>query len=202
MDPNSAAVITSRLREEIRLGRLPPGSILRQDALAERFGVSRQPIRLAIEVLRTSGLVTVRRDRSVEVVGISAQALRDLLGVRVLVEREALVLAIPHLTERDILEARQLQERIEIETDPRLLEELDCAFHSALYKPCNNARLLKLIEELRREDRRPYGEQPVRSSARAKWSKQHRDLLRNCAIGDAASAVAVLEEHLAALKRD
>lgn len=202
MDPNSPGAIASCLREEIRLGRLPPGSILRQDALAERFGVSRQPIRLAIAVLRTSGLVTVRRDRSVEVGGISAQALRDLLVVRALVEREALVLAVPHLSERDILEARQLQERIEIETEPRLLEELDCAFHSALYKPCNNARLLKLIEELRCEDRRPYSEQPMRSSARAKWSKQHRNLLQRCAAGDAANAVAVLEEHLAALKRD
>lgn len=202
MDPNSASAIASHLSEDIRVGRLAPGSILRQDALAERFGVSRQPIRLAIEVLRTSGLLAVRRDRSVEVVGMSAAALRDLLGVRALVEREALVLAIPHLKERHILEARHLQERIEIETEPRVLEELDCAFHSALYTPCNNARLLKLIEELRREDRRPYSEQPTGSATRTKWSKQHRNLLRKCAAGDAASAAAALDEHLTALKRD
>jgi DNA-binding GntR family transcriptional regulator len=201
MDPSSGSEIARCLQEDIRLGRLPQGSILRQEALAERFGVSRQPIRLAIEALRTSGLVAVRRDRSVEVVGISADALRDLLSVRVLVEREALVLAMPHLTERDVLAARQLQERIEVETEPRLLEELDVAFHAALYKPCNNARLLVLIEELRREDRRPYREQPAGSAARAKWSRQHRKVLSKCAAGDAAGAVAVLEEHLADLKR-
>jgi hypothetical protein len=77
-----------------------------------------------------------------------------------------------------------------------LLEELDVAFHAALYKPCNNARLLVLIEELRREDRGPYREQPAGSATRAKWSRQHRKMLTKCAAGDAASAVAVLEEHL------
>jgi DNA-binding GntR family transcriptional regulator len=201
MDPSSPSEIAKSLQEDIRLGRLREGAILRQEALAERFGVSRQPIRLAIEALRTSGLVAVRRDRSVEVVGMSADALRNLLSVRVLVEREALVLAVPHLTERDVLAARQVQERIEVETEPRSLEDLDVAFHAALYKPCNNARLLVLIEELRREDRRPYWEQPTGSATRAKWSRQHRKILSKCAAGDAASAVAVLEEHLADLKR-
>src|SRR5262245_20060521 len=113
MDPSSTLSVADWLREDIRLGRLPPGTVLRQDALAERFGVSRQPIRLALESLRASGLVAVRRDRSVEIVGLSPQAVRDLARVRLLVEREALALAVPNRTERGILEARQLQERLE-----------------------------------------------------------------------------------------
>jgi DNA-binding FadR family transcriptional regulator len=60
-----------------------------------------------------------------------------------------------------------------------------------------SARLLKLIEDLRREDLRPYHEQPIGSPARAQWSKQHRKLLRACAAGGVADA----EAHLATLER-
>jgi DNA-binding GntR family transcriptional regulator len=200
MDPNSPGAIAGALQADIRQGRLPAGSVLRQDELATRFGVSRQPIRMAIEALRSAGLVTSRHDRSVEVAGLAAEARTDLLALRRLVEREALLLALPRLEPRNLLEARHLQDRIEIEADPRLLEELDCAFHSALYKTCGNARLLKLIEDLRREDRLPYAQQPAGSSARAKWARQHRHLLRRCAAGDAASAVAALDAHFTPLK--
>jgi DNA-binding GntR family transcriptional regulator len=198
MDPNLATEIARRLEDDIRIGRLSAGSVLRQDVLAARFRVSRQPVRMAIEILRASGAVTLRRDRSVEVVETSTQARRDLLAIRKLLEREALVLAVPQLEEGNLLKARHVQEQIEIENDPKRLEELDCAFHSALYQPCNNARLVKLIEELRREDRGPYHKQPIGSPARAQWSKQHRRLLRACAAGNVASAAAALETHLAA----
>jgi DNA-binding GntR family transcriptional regulator len=201
MDPNTAISVTNQLREEIRIGRLLPGTVLRQDALAARFGVSRQPVRLALQNLRASGLVAVRPDRSVEIVGLTADAIRDLAQVRLLVEREALALAILHRTEKDILEAKYLQARIEIEVEPRLIEELDCAFHSALYKPCGNARLLKLIDDLKRENRCPYEQQPLGSRRRAQFAKQHRALLRRYTSGDVPGAVAVLKEHLNETRR-
>jgi DNA-binding GntR family transcriptional regulator len=201
MDPNPAASVADRLREDIRTGRLPPGSILRQDALADRFGVSRQPVRLALEVLRASGLVTPRRDRSVEVVAMSAEALRDLVAVRLLAERQALVLSIRSRTESDVHEARYLQERLEREADPHRVEELDCSFHAALYKPAGNPRLLRLIDDLRREDRRPYREQPLGSDERANWAQHHRKLLDAFAAGDCQAAVTALESHLMALTR-
>src|SRR5260221_5824158 len=188
MDPNSTNTIAGRLQDDIRLSRLPPGSVLRQDELAARFGVSRQPVRLALEILRSTGLVAARSDRSVEVVGLTAEALGDLLDVRLLAERQALALAMAQMGQRNLLEARHLQDRIEIESDPKLLEELDCAFHGALYKACGNVRLLKLIDDLRREDRRPYSQQPAGSPARARWTRQHRALLRKCAAGDTGGA--------------
>ena len=201
MDPKVPSFIAASLEDDVRCGRLHPGSILRQEELAERFAVSRQPIRLAIEILRASGLVVDRRDRGIEVAGFPADRLRDLLAVRALVEREALALAVPRLSARDILEATQIQERIEIETDPKTLAELDCAFHTALYKPCGNARLVKLVEDLRREDLRPYREQAIGSMNRQVWSRQHRALIRKCRAIDAAAAIALLEKHLSTLRK-
>ena len=196
MDPNTPHAIATSLQHDVRCGRLRPGAILHQEELAKRFAVSRQPIRLALEILRASGLVVARRDRSLEIADFSADAIRDLQAVRALVEREALTLAIPRLSDREMLEAAHIQERLEIETDPKILVELDCAFHAALYKPCGNRRLLKLIEDLRREDLRPYKEQPMGSSNRRTWSREHRSLIRKCRACDAAAAIAVLGKHL------
>ena len=200
MDPRSPTAISAQLQEDIRLGRLPEGTILHQEALASRFGVSRQPIRLAIQSLRATGLVTLRHDRSVEVTEPSREELRDLVAVRLILESEALRMAFPRRTEKNVLEAKHLQERLEIEHDPRQLEALDNAFHNALYRTCENARLLRLVSDLRSEDRRPYGEQPAGSKKRALWSKQHRRILRHYATGDSNAALSALEQHLSVLK--
>jgi DNA-binding GntR family transcriptional regulator len=199
MDPRTSTDISRQLEEDIRLGRLARGAVLHQEVLALRFGVSRQPIRLAIQSLRTAGLVALRNDRSVEVTGPSTEELRELVAIRLILEGEALRMALPRSTDQNLLEATHLQERLEIEDDPRQLEVLDNAFHNALYKPCENARLLRLISELRSEDRRPYSEQKTGSVERALWSKQHRRLLRQYAAGDCDGALRALEQHLSAL---
>jgi DNA-binding GntR family transcriptional regulator len=199
MDPKLPSAISQQLEDDIRFGRLPPGAVLHQEVLAARFGVSRQPIRLAIQSLRAAGLLALRQDRSVEVAGPSREELRELVAIRSLLECEALRIALLRRTEQSVLEARHLQEHLEIERDPRQLEALDNAFHNALYKPCGNSRLLRLISELRSEDRRPYSEQKMGSAKRALWSKQHRRLLRQYADGNDSGALLALEQHLSAL---
>jgi DNA-binding GntR family transcriptional regulator len=192
--------VIDQLAEDIRFGRLPPGMVLRQAELATRFGLSRQPIRLALQSLRESGLLRVRPDRSLEVADLSTEQLRDLVAVRLLIEREALRLALPKRQARDVLEATQIQQRQELESDPRIIEQLDLAFHTALYRPCGNARLLKLVEGLRSEDRRPYHEQPIGSKSRERWARQHRRILKMYNAGDSAGADAALTEHLSTLE--
>jgi DNA-binding FadR family transcriptional regulator len=59
---------------------------------------------------------------------------------------------------------------------------------------------LRLISDLRSEDRRPYSEQPPGSPKRMLWSKQHRRLLRHYAAGDSNAALRALEQHLSALE--
>ncbi|RUV71887.1 MAG: GntR family transcriptional regulator [Mesorhizobium sp.] len=68
MDPKS---IFSELQDEIESGELAPGSVLKQESIAERFGVSRQPVRQALDQLLGSGLVVRRRDRSLAVALLS-----------------------------------------------------------------------------------------------------------------------------------
>lgn len=196
MDPKPAHAIAETLAEEIRRGVLSPGTSLRQEALASRFKVSRQPVRMALQALQAEGLLQMRSDRTLAVASLDPERLRELVATRLIVEREALRLALARRGPKDVLAATHIQERIEIEPEPRLIEALDKAFHSALYAPCGNARLVALIEELRSEHRGPYLAQAPGSARRARWARDHRRLLKAYAAGDAAKAIAALEDHL------
>ncbi|WP_417814912.1 GntR family transcriptional regulator [Thalassospira alkalitolerans] len=193
MDTNE---ITKILQDEIETGILGPGIVLKQEMLAERFGVSRQPIRQVLERLLTHGLLTKRSDRSLAVNGLSAKEVRNLSQIRISLEAMALSLAIPHLVPRDLRKARRLNEDLQEEDSPSTIEELDIAFHQTLYAPCNNPRLVQMIMDLRREARRSYYRQPKGSWSRAAFYKEHEALLNACADGNVEHAVSILMTHI------
>ncbi|MGK2286572.1 GntR family transcriptional regulator [Pedomonas sp. V897] len=184
------------LRDEIEQGLLPPGTPLKQEELAARFGVSRQPVRRVLERLLVAGLLTHRSDRSVVVTEWSARQALDLIGVRVALETHALRLSLPRLDEGTLRKAARLCDAIAQEDDPAELEEMDIRFHRLLYGACGNLRLLTMIEEARRESRRIYALQPRGSPQRATLYDEHRALLAACARQDIEAAVAALSAHL------
>lgn len=87
MDPKS---IFSELKDEIESGELAPGSVLKQESIAERFGVSRQPVRQALDRLLGSGLAVRRPDRSLAVAILSVREATELCEVRSILEGRCL----------------------------------------------------------------------------------------------------------------
>ena len=71
-------LIADTLRDEILRGDVPPGQALRQEELAERFGVSRLPVRDALLRLEAQGLVHVYPNRGAFVISLSADEVREL----------------------------------------------------------------------------------------------------------------------------
>lgn len=195
MDTKAANHIADAVEEEIVFGQLRPGDLLQQEALADRFGVSRQPVRTALEILTAKELLSRRADRSLEVLGLPQAASAEILAIRRLLEREALSLAFDHLTERDLLLAQQSLELFDIESDARQLAQRDLDFHLALYRPCQNATLVKLILELRRSNIRAYLGQPLGSAARQSVTDAHRAILEACRSGSREETVTLLDRH-------
>ncbi len=198
MDPNR---IAETLQNDIENGTLSPGTVLKQERLAERFGVSRQPVRQALERLLVNGLLTKRSDRSLAVNGLSADEARDLSQIRISLESTALILSIPHLSQNDLRKAIRLNDDLFEEENPAIIEELDIAFHQTLYGPCGNDRLLKMIAELRGEARRSYHRQPPGSQARKVFYEEHNDLLAVCNRGDVNKAIEIIENHIGITSR-
>ena len=89
--------IVRSLREDILDGVLAPGLQIRQEALAERFGVSRVPVREA-SWLEAEGLVTTELHKGAFVSSRSLDEVEEMLDIRIALELRALKLAIPNLS--------------------------------------------------------------------------------------------------------
>jgi DNA-binding GntR family transcriptional regulator len=84
-----------RLRREILSGVLPPGERLIEEQLTQRFGISRAPLREALRELAQQGLVEHLPRRGVRVADLSAVDVDELFGLRDVLERYAMRLALP-----------------------------------------------------------------------------------------------------------
>src|SRR5246127_255495 len=91
LDTTKADDIALVIEEAIVSGELAPGSVLRQEQLSERFGVSRTPVREALRRVAATGLVSFEPNRGVRVRTLSRDDLREAFLVRA--ELEALVTA-------------------------------------------------------------------------------------------------------------
>jgi DNA-binding GntR family transcriptional regulator len=143
--------IADQLRDEILEGRLAAGSRLLETDLAERFGVSRGPIRDALNELARQGLARDLPRRGTFVSSLSEHDLEEVYVLRRAIEEAAVRLAIARATDDDIAvmyqrlaEAEQAYQR----DDLPAAWEADMAFHRTYCLTCGNARLLGLFEGL------------------------------------------------------
>ncbi len=94
--------VYDRVRTAILDGELAPGAVMSQVALAEDLGISRTPLREALRMLQSEGLVEGEPNRRVRVAPMTPQDLEELCVMRVTLEAEALRLSIPQMTSEDI----------------------------------------------------------------------------------------------------
>ena len=105
-EAQNVASVYRLLHDAIITCELPPGTVSSQIALAKRFDVGRTPLREALRLLQSEGLISGEPNRRVRVVDISPDDLEDLYLLRILVETTALKLTFPTLDSADIAEMR------------------------------------------------------------------------------------------------
>jgi len=188
--------VEATLKAAILEGRLPGGTPLRQEELAERLGVSRMPIREALRQLEAQALVEVLPHRGAVVAEISVADAADIFAIRRALEPAALRLSIPRLTEAQRAQAAALITAMDVEPDPGRMGLLNRQFHMALYAAAGHPRLLALTEQhLAAFDR--YLRFHLAAQGRERMAQEdHRAMLEAAERGDADTAVAVLEGHL------
>src|SRR6185437_10046446 len=91
-----------RVREAIVGGEIAPGAVMSQVSLADELGISRTPLREALRMLQSEGLVEAQRNRRVRVAAVSPADLEELCIMRVTLEAEAIRLAVPRMTAEDL----------------------------------------------------------------------------------------------------
>jgi DNA-binding GntR family transcriptional regulator len=96
LEPSSLVELSvRRLRRDILSGALPPGERLIEEQLTHSFGISRAPLREALRELAQQGLVEHSPRRGVRVAELSATDVDELFGLRDLLERYSMQLALP-----------------------------------------------------------------------------------------------------------
>jgi DNA-binding GntR family transcriptional regulator len=86
---STPSIIAERLRTAIALGRIPPGAQIAEAELGREFGVSRGPIREAMQRLSQEGLLVSVRNRGLFVITMTDDEVRDMYAARTAVERAA-----------------------------------------------------------------------------------------------------------------
>jgi DNA-binding GntR family transcriptional regulator len=143
--------ICDQLRDEILDGRLPAGERLVETDLAERFGVSRGPIRDALTELARDGLAVDLPRRGTFVSSLTEADLEEVYVLRRAIEEAAVRLAIPRASEEDIEAIMASVAEVEAayaRGDLAAAWEADMAFHRSYCRLSGNGRLLTLFENL------------------------------------------------------
>lgn len=184
--------ITEALRRRILAGELPPGSPLRQDELAAGFGVSKIPVREALQRLDVEGLVELRSNRGAVVAGLTVARAREVYGLRRALEPALLARAMGRHTIVDLAAAEHALGGTP--TDP----VANWAFHRALYRPSGWERGLALLEPLVAVASPYLVLYTGHLGAADRSHHEHEALLDCCRDGNTDRAADVLEVHLQA----
>jgi len=186
------------LKQWILDGVLPPGSTIDQAELSARLGMSRMPIRTALERLDSEGLVLLTPHRGAIVAPTSVREMRDLYFVRHHLEGIATELAAENLSAEDLSDIARILDRIEQQVRAGDLEAFlasNRAFHMVVYARSNNAVLRRVIEglwDLSERYRRAYLQLPERAG---ESTAEHRQIYELLCARNARAAGAFMRKH-------
>ena len=198
----TAKVVAERLRQEIQHGTLAPGTRLRQNDVAQRFGVSTTPVREAFAQLQAEGLVRIDPHRGAVVFHPTVEDVLEFYEIREALESLAVTHAIPNLRKEVARDLGTVIDRMRRTEDARKWLKLNDQFHLRLYEAAGRPRLSTLIDNLR-DASAPYIYMFVASrplSERA--NHEHHQILDACVRGDATGAKRAIRDHLRSASRD
>jgi DNA-binding GntR family transcriptional regulator len=190
--------IADHLRERILSGQLAPGTRIIQDDLAEELQTSRLPVREALRILHSRGLVALRANQGAWVTQMDMHECELSYKMRERLEPLLLAESAPQLSGGDIDELAQIQDRIEDNQDVERFLVLDRQLHWATYRHHRAGELASIVARLW-DTTQHYRRAFTRlTGTRRSWiiGAEHRLLIEALREHDQASAERILELHI------
>jgi DNA-binding GntR family transcriptional regulator len=205
--------LATTIQGRVLSGAVPVGTRLRQEALAEEFGVSRTPVREALRQLQATGLVELLPNRGAVVRGPSAREIREAYEVRAELEGLAAELAADRMSDSDLFRLREAQALFRESVtnliarrarrpapwkDESVWVRANDLFHQAILDAAGNARLNETIADLHRSFPRNLTWVALSQSSRllAENVEQHETILEAIEQRDPAEARLRMIEHV------
>jgi DNA-binding GntR family transcriptional regulator len=192
--------LTERLRTLITRGDLAPGEKVPEKELCLQFGVSRTPLREALKVLASEGVVTLRPNRGAMVSSISIEELEEVFPVMGALEALSGEIACRHITDREVQAIRKLHEVMLVhwkrgEMQPYF--RLNQRIHEAILEATRNDTLKTIYRGL---SGRLLSARYMANMSAERWAKavdEHEAMLRALDARDGAGLSKILKAHLA-----
>ena len=191
--------LVERLRELIVESELEPGARVPERELCERFAVSRTPLREALKVLASEGLLELLPRRGARVARLTAADLDEMFPVMGTLEALAGELACARITEAEMAEVRALHYQMVLHATRGELPEyfrLNQRIHEAIMAAARNPTLARLYRGLAGRVRRA---RYLANMSKARWDQavaEHEAILAALEKRDGAALGRVLKAHL------
>jgi DNA-binding GntR family transcriptional regulator len=195
-------IVAEKVRAAILANEFKPGEWLRQEQLAQQFGVSQTPVREALQDLVGEGVVERVPYRGIRVIEFTLADLMDLYACRAFMEGLAARYAARHITPQDLAELRQLVNQM-ADVFPRqdwgAYRDLNRRFHRVIYTASQHPFLIRTLDQLWTV----YPTMmlsgfaaPIREH-RALNTREHRAIIAALQAGAAARAERLMRQHIA-----
>jgi DNA-binding GntR family transcriptional regulator len=190
----------SEIRARILSGESAPGTFLSERQMAAQFGMSKTPVRAALQRLEQEGFVTISPQQGIIVRDLSIREIADQYEIRLALECYVLRNVAGRLTpaQVDCLRANlEAQERICRAFDVDRGVVLDAEFHTLFCEFLGNQEILRVLGQLRAKMHRVIAQVfKINPTRMANSYEEHRGIADAVIQGDAAAAARRIEEHL------
>ena len=192
--------VAERLREQIFSHELAPGSWLDEQSLAIAFGISRTPMREAIKVLASEGLVTTKMNKGAYVTEVDRRDLEQIFTVLSLLEGQAAKETAIKASEAQLTQLDNLHHRLEkaaADRDTEQFFEINVKFHDLIQEIAGNKWMNGVIEDLRKVLKLQRRDSLSRNGRLLSSLVEHREILQAILKRDPLAAEQAMRKHLA-----
>ncbi len=192
--------VAEQLRQRIFSGELVPGSWIDELKLAKDYGISRTPLREALKVLATEGLVTMKVRRGAYVTEVSERDLREVYHLLGLLESDAASQVAQTASAQQIVELQALHQQLEDATrlpqpDRERFLRLNEQFHMRLLEIANNRWAMQMVTDLRKVMKLNRRNSLLKTGRIAESLAEHAAIMRAVAAHDGAAASSSMLQH-------
>ena len=191
--------LVDRLRELIVMGDLEPGTKVPEQSLAAQFGVSRTPLREALKVLATEGLITLTPNKGATISALTLEDLEEAFPVMGALEALSGELACARISDEGIAAIRRLHDQmIRHYHAGKMPEYFRCnqEIHNQILNYAGNSTLTAMYRGLSGQVRRA---RYVANISKPRWAQavsEHEEIISALSERDGAALSEVLKRHL------
>ena len=197
-----ADFVYDSLRDAIWEGRFSHGERIREEEIAGVLGVSRTPVREALQRLQQRGLLVVGPGRGLVVAQLTKQQVFELYAMREILEGSAARFAARHANEAEIEILYRIQRELaESQGDALTLINLNRRFHQAIYEAAHNQYLLQTLDTLNDSMALLHSATFRVPSRRSDTDEEHRRIVEAVERRNPDAAEQVAREHIRQAQR-